>query len=190
MAPWGQETSAESRDVTHVLLSPRMGPLSANSPLNRKMPLSKEAGSRALFGLFQTDDCEGEENSVTGDDGNGDFYKLPSFKSSHVEQPGLLGEICKVFSVGLARQFSIGRKKSSKIPAFYIFASLAFMLLLVKISSLGWLGVQHSASPSKVHLTIYRMIHFICEIPAQCQCRGVLSINPNGCHFSYCWFWD
>jgi hypothetical protein len=167
MAPWGPDSSAESRDVTHVLLSPRMG--GTSSPLNRKMPVKKggEIEPRALFGLFQSTSLETEENSVTGDLGNGDFHRLPSFKTTHVEQPGLLGDIFKASLTVFARQFSMQRKKGSKYSAFYVFASLAFMFFLVKISSLGWIAVQtQSDSPLKVLTTTFHIIRLNCENPS------------------------
>ncbi|KAG0567481.1 hypothetical protein M758_7G140400 [Ceratodon purpureus] len=151
MALWGQESNTESRDVTHVLLSPRME--GAKSPLNRKMPLKRggETESRALFGFFQNNSYEAEDNAMIGDVGNGDFHKLPSFRRTYVEKPGLLGDIFKALLTVFAGQFSMHRKKGSKYSAFYIFASLAFMFFLVKISSLGWLAVQsHSDASHKV----------------------------------------
>lgn len=158
MAPWGQDSSAETRDVTHVLLSPRMG--GANSPLNRKMPLKKggETESHTVFGFFQSNTYEGGEHPLNDDGGNGDFHKLPSFKSTQVEQLGLLGDIYKTSLAMFSRQFSMQRKKSAKYSAFYVFASLVFMFFLVKISSVGWLAVQSHSPPSpKVHTTSFHI---------------------------------
>lgn len=159
MVLWGQ--SAESRDVTHVLLSPRMG--GCKSPLNRKMP-SKKAIEMVepcafLDHVFKSsEDCEdGEDVLGNGDDGHGDFQSLPSSKRMSLEPSVSVGDLYKDYVTQLSRQFSVQGKKGSssssgsKYTGFYIFAFLVFMFLLVKISSLGWLAVQtHSASSPMV----------------------------------------
>lgn len=153
MALWGQNNNAESRDVTHVLLSPRMG--GCKSPLNRKMP-SKKAIEMvepcAMFDVFKSDD-DGED-VMAGEDGHGDFQSLPSSKRMTLEPSASSGDLYKDYVTQLSRQFSVAGKKSSssKYTGFYIFASLVFMFLLLKISSLGWLAVQtHSASSPMVY---------------------------------------
>lgn len=156
MALWGHHqsnTTVESRDVTRVLLSPRMG--GSKSPLNRKQPSRKaiemvEPCGGAIFDAFKsegdraTTQVEVEDvivgcdfQSLDDDEGGDDFG----------DAGVSVGEICKEY---VSRQFGRvegGKKTGSKFTGFYVFASLVFMFLLVKISSLGWLAVQ-TQSPS------------------------------------------
>ncbi|XP_024397170.1 O-fucosyltransferase 35 isoform X2 [Physcomitrium patens] len=158
MAPWGQNMSSEPRDVTHVLLSPRMGG-GTKSPLNRKMPNFKNSGDLEPCALFDTlfkNEAYSAEDA--GEGGNGDFHKLASSKSLRVDNTSkfcvdLFKAVLHLAAliIGLFRQLSSHKKKGTKFSVFYIFASLIFMFLLVKISSLGWLALQtHSGSSSKV----------------------------------------
>lgn len=156
MVPWGQNpNSTESRDLTHVLLSPRMGD-DAKSPLNRKMPNLKNCGDLKacpVINLFRGDACLAED---AGDTGNGGFHKPASCKTLRVEQSRIFSDLYNSFLhlaellAGLARQLSTQKKKGSKHSAFYIFAGLAFMFLLIKVSSFGWFAAQTLSSSSKV----------------------------------------
>lgn len=157
MALLGQSTSTDcssawdSRDVTRVLLSPRMGG-GAQSPMNRRGLVahikSGESESFSLFNFFKSDPIESEELSVAGGE-ICDFNKLLSSKKLEgVEQCGFtseLGNFLSRNSVGLTHMFT-SRKKGFRHSAFYLFALLVVTFLLVKISSVGWLGVEMQPS--------------------------------------------
>ncbi|CAM6094526.1 unnamed protein product [Calypogeia fissa] len=123
---------AGGRDFTQVLLSPRIS--GTKSPMNRRSFSSKRMQEGDIFSYFET-------GRFTEED------ELPrslgvSKKLRFLEQLllGVLGDCLFRRSLVAVNTFSL--KKSVRQSVFFFFGILMFTFLLVKISSMGWLGLD------------------------------------------------
>ncbi|KAG6554195.1 hypothetical protein Mapa_004111 [Marchantia paleacea] len=127
---------AGGRDFTQVLLSPRVA--GTNSPMNRRSLSSKRMQTPAeelwARGFF------GDEDGSQHHHPDGKRHNL----IEHILQ-SILGECLFRRSLGIVSSFNL--KRGIRQSAFLFFGLLMITFLLVKISSVGWLGLDIVRGP-------------------------------------------
>lgn len=168
---WGSSPNPEvasiagSRDLAHVLLSPRVG--GTTSPLNPRRPFSskktQETDPYIIFSLFKGghDIDESSVESLPRLHHGIDDRKL------HKKEAGFFRKLRDYFAQNASR---VSGKKSWGQWVFYLSALLMFTFLFVKIVSFGWLGVdEQSPGTPKVLLSVLKCYYEISGPPYHCS---------------------